>query len=132
MGGVPAVPKVIKKPFQKAAEIPKEAAKVVSKGASAVAEIPQAVVKAPEAAAKEVAKIMAPPKKPASAVAALPTPEKEVITPPAREVTRSTEEQRRAAAVKRARRIGARGLLSRGRGSTLGYRGDDNVTLGSV
>jgi len=127
MGGVPAVPKAIKKVIS---TLPQEAAKVVSKVPSAVAEIPQAVIGGGAAAVKEVAKIVEPPKKPASAVAEVP--QAEVTPPTARAITRSTEEQRRAAASKRARRAGMRGLLSGRRRSTLGYRGDDNVTLGSV
>lgn len=51
---------------------------------------------------------------------------KAAVTAPAREITRSTEEQRRMASALRARRFGTRALL----GSTLGPDEEKRTTLG--
>jgi len=51
---------------------------------------------------------------------------KAAVTAPAREIARSTEEQRRMASALRARRIGSRALL----GSTLGPDQEQRTTLG--
>jgi len=123
MGGVPRTI------LRAVTSVPRAAASAASEVADVVSDTARAVTQTPRPRAAPAPAAPATPSQAAEATTEAPaaaTPSK-----PAAKVTRSTEDQRRAAASVRARRIGSRGLLSRRRASTLGLREDQKTTLGA-